>query len=246
MIKSKEQFLSDLMTYPELKDNVMTSVFAANPDLNISSKTDFFDNIRIYYERYKKQSTAITSPAEQKDDGIENWKEVDLRLKSIRLKSVRGFPDSELPFGIDLTNDKDEPQSMVILGGNATGKSSIYDAVEFVYSDEVGEAQLRKFKEGNQDRFRLFLEHYENGCENTYCVLETVDKHFDIKDSPNIPESVKNRINPGTHFISDYDVYENGQLNFEKNVPRSFHNQIARSIGLEDLLEFNKHRKSVV
>lgn len=246
MIKSKEDFLKDLVKYPELKDNVMAYVFAANPDLNISNKTSFFDNVKNYFERYKNQKPNIETNTEQTENAFEKWKGLDLRVKSIRLKSVRGFPESELPFGIDLVNEDDEPQSMIILGGNATGKSSVYDAVEFVYCDAIGEAQLRRFEEGNDDRFKLFLEHFENGIENNFCVLETVDKHFDLKKSPNIPESVKNRINPDTHFISDYDVYENGQLNYENNVQHSFHNQIAKSIGLEDLLEFNKQVKAFV
>jgi len=243
MIKSKVDFLKELATYPELKDNVMVYVFAANPNLNISDKTSFFDNVKNYYERYKSQKPNIESIQEQREDEIEKWKGLDLRVKSIRLKSVRGFPESELPFGIDLVNEKDQPQSMVILGGNGTGKSSLYDAVEFVYCDAIGEAQLRSYEKRNGDRYRLFLEHFENGIENTFCVLETVDKKFDLQESPNIPESVKNRINPNTHFISDFDVYENGQLNYEKNIPDSFHNLIARSIGLESLLEFNKHLK---
>lgn len=216
MIKSKEEFLKELVTYPELKDNVMAFVFAANPNLNISDKTSFFDNVINYFERYKNQKPDIESIQEQGEGEIEKWKGIDLRIKSIRLKSVRGFPESELPFGVDLVNEKDEPLSMVILGGNATGKSSLYDAVEFVYCDAVGEAQLRRFEEENRDRYRLFLEHFENGIENTFCVLETVDKKFDLQESPNIPESVKSRVNPNTHFISDYDVYENGQLNYEK------------------------------
>ncbi|SIS86045.1 hypothetical protein SAMN05421766_104441 [Zobellia uliginosa] len=246
MIKSKEEFLKELVTYPELKDNVIAYVFAANPDLNISDKTSFFDNVKNYYEQYKNQKPDIEFIQEQGEDEIEKWKGIDLRIKSIRLKSVRGFPKSELPFGVDLVNEKDEPQSMVILGGNATGKSSLYDAIEFVYCDAIGEAQLRHFEKGNEDRYRLFLGHFENGIENTFCVLETVDKKLDLQESPNIPESVKRRINPNTHFISDYDVYENGQLNYEKNVLRSFHNQIAKSIGLEDLLEFNKRLKAFV
>jgi len=246
MIKSKEEFLKELVTYSELQDNVLTYVFASNPNLKISDKTTFFDYVKNYYERYKNQKPEIESIQELGEDEIEKWKGIDLRIKSIRLKSVRGFPESELPFGVDLVNKKNEPQSMVILGGNATGKSSLYDAIEFMYCDAVGEAQLRRFEEGNEDRYRLFLEHFENGIENTFCVLETVDKKFDLQESPNIPESVKSKVNPNTHFISDYDVYENGQLNYEKNVQRSFHNQIAKSIGLEDLLEFNKHLKAFV
>ena len=246
MIKSKEQFLKELVTLPELKDNVMAYVFAINPDIKISSKNEFFDYVKSYYQRYKTQKPEIKTTSTQDGTEIEEWKGLDLRIRDVKLKSIKGFPDSEIPFGIDFSNDKGLPKSMVILGGNATGKSSIYDAVEYVYCNKIGEAQLRNFKKDNTDRFKLFLEHFENGTENTYCKVETIDKSFDLQNTPNIPKSVRARINPDTHFISDYDVYENGQLDYQKNVQKSFHNQIARSIGLESLLEFNKNLKTFV
>ena len=57
----------------------------------------------------------------------------DLRIKDVMLKSVRGFPNSDKPFGINFTNNNNEPQSLIVLGGNASGKSSIYDAIEYSY-----------------------------------------------------------------------------------------------------------------
>jgi hypothetical protein len=246
MIKNKEQFLKELVTLPELKDNVMAYVFAINPDIKISSKNEFFDYVKSYYQRYKTQKPQIETTITQDNNEIDEWKNLDLRIKDVKLKSVKGFPESDVPFGIDFSNGKGLPKSMVILGGNATGKSSIYDAIEYVYCNKIGEAQLRNFKLNNSDRFKLFLEHFENGTENTYCKVETIDKSFDLQITPNIPKSVRERINPDTHFISDYDVYENGQLDYQKNNQKSFHNQIARSIGLESLLEFNKHLKTFV
>jgi hypothetical protein len=57
----------------------------------------------------------------------------------------------------------------------------------------------------------------------------------------NIPQEVRNKINPNTHFISDYDIYHNGQLNFLKGDEGSFHNLIAESLGLSELLQFEKN-----
>ena len=246
MIKSKEQFLKDLTEDPKLKENIIAYVFGANPDLNISAKNAFFDTVKSYYERYRIEKPKLETISNEEDEEINNWQGLDLRIKNVKLKSVKGFPDSEVPFGIDFSNESDSTQSMVILGGNATGKSSIYDALEYVYCDEIGEAELRKFKEVNKNRFKFFLEHFENGIESTFCKIETVSKTFDIQNQPNIPNSVKKRINPSTHFISDFDVYQNGQLDYQNNVSRSFHNQIAKSLGLAELLDFDKHLKSFI
>ena len=240
MIPSKKQFLQQIINYPELKDNIIAYVFAKNSKIDISQKNTFFDNVRYYYEKYKEQKPEI----EEIDNGydlINEWIGKDLRIKNIKLKSIRGFPDSDTPFGIDLLKNNNEPQSIVILGGNATGKSSLYDALEYIFCDEIGEARLRNIKD-----YKSFLSHFTNGFNNSFCVVETNDQIFDIKNTPAIPETVRRRINPNTHFISDYDIYENGKLNYEENAPDSFHLLIAQSIGLVDLLEFHKNIKSFI
>ncbi|MBX2960741.1 MAG: hypothetical protein KF732_12390 [Flavobacteriales bacterium] len=246
MIPSKSKFIKELAMLPELKGNVMSVVFGENPDLIISSKSDFFDNVKHYYEKCKSAKTEISLSATEEKNEIIEWLDKDLRIKSVRLKSVKGFPNSEIPYGIDFCDKDGTPTSMVILGGNATGKSSIYDALEYIYCNEIGEAQLRSFRENDPDRFNLFLEHFENGTDKTFCKVESVDKSFDIQNTPNIPDAVRSRINPDTHFISDYDVYENGQLNYQNGTDKSFHNKIAESIGLKGLLEFNKHLKAFI
>lgn len=241
MVPSKKQFLQQLINYPELKDNIIAYVFAKNPDIDISQKNSFFDNVKFFYEKYKEQKPNILEHPNNNSDDINEWIGKDLRIKNIKLKSIRGFPESDIPFGIDLLNKENEPQSMVILGGNATGKSSIFDAIEYVFCDEIGEARLR-----NNTNYKKFLSHFDNGYNNAYCIVETIDHIFDIKKTPGIPETVRKRINPNTHFISDYDIYENGQLDYNKNASKSFHQLIAKSIGLESLLEFHKYIKAFI
>ena len=108
---------------------------------------------------------------------------------------------------------------MIILGGNATGKSSIYDAIEYSYCNSIGEALLRAYKEGSEDdvRFMDFLEHNENGQVNIFCQVQTQSESFDIQEhKENIPREIRDKINPDTHFVSDYDIYTKGQLDYEK------------------------------
>ncbi|MBK7106661.1 MAG: hypothetical protein IPH62_15410 [Ignavibacteriae bacterium] len=246
MIKNKEVFVKELLSNPELKDNIISYVFAFNPNIDISLKNNYFDNVVFHYEKYKNDRPKNPPSIKEIKDDVDKWTGLDLRIKKIRLKSIRGFPDSEIPFGIDLVNENDVVQNMVILGGNAIGKSSIYDSIEYIFCNDIGEAQLRNYDIKNQDRYKKYLEHYDNGSQNTYCTIQTVDKLFDISNSQNIPETVRKRINPNTHFISEYDIYKNGQLDYENSVSQSFHNLIAKSIGLEDLLEFSKNLKSFI
>jgi hypothetical protein len=244
---SKDIFLRQLVQLPELMDNTIAYVFADNPDIDISSREKFFDNIVSYFKRFKENKPDISQyKLEDTTDLLKSWEGKDLRIKNITLKSVRGFPNADKPFGIDFTNANDKPQSLIILGGNASGKSSIYDAIEYSYCNSIGEALLRAYKEGSNEniRFMSFLEHNNNGEANIFCNIKTVSYDLDIqKHDTNIPKSVRDRINPDTHFISDYDIYTKGQLDYEKNTQHSFHNIIAKSLGLTDLLEFEKNVK---
>ena len=248
MIVSKEIFLKKLVQLPELRDNTIAYVFADNPDINISTRENFFANVISYFNRFKEQKPDITQyRLEEDDDLIKSWEGKDLRIQNVKLKSVRGYPQSEKPFGIDFTGKNGEPQSMIILGGNATGKSSLYDAIEYSYCNSIGEALLRAYKEGSEDdvRFMDFLEHNDNGQGSIFCQVQTKAAEFDIqKHNDNIPKLVRDKINPDTHFVSDYDIYTKGQLDYEKNTPRSFHNIIALSLGLTELIEFEKQLTS--
>ena len=248
MIVSKEMFLKKLVQLPELSDNTIAFVLADNPDIDISSRENFFGNVISYYNRFKKQKPEISQFKEDEVDTLlKSWEGKDLRIKNVKLKSVRGFPQSDKPFGIDFTNKNGEPQSMIILGGNATGKSSIYDAIEYSYCNSIGEALLRAYKESSEDdvKFMDFLEHNDNGIANIFCQIDTQSGILDIQEhKENIPKVIRDKINPDTHFVSDYDIYTKGQLDYEKNTQRSFHNIIAQSLGLSELLEFEKQIKA--
>lgn len=245
---SKDIFLKQLVQLPELSENTIAYVFADNPDIDISSREKFFDNIISYFNRFKENKPDISqSNLDDSADILQSWEGKDLRIKDVMLKSVRGFPNSDKPFGIDFTNNNNQPQSLIVLGGNASGKSSIYDAIEYSYCNSIGEALIRAYKEGSNDDFRFmsFLEHNNNGEANIFCKIKTVSNDLDIqKHESNIPKAVRDRINPDTHFISDYDIYSKGQLDYDKNTQRSFHNIIAQSLGLTELLEFEKNVKS--
>lgn len=249
MIKDKETFLKQVALMPELKENKLSLVFALHPSIDISNKTKFVDNINSYFVLQKEEDREkfVDLKIDKNRDEIESWLGKDLRINNIKLKSVRGFPDSEIPFGINFLNFENTPQSMIILGSNGSGKSSIYDAIEYNYCKKIGEAQLRTSVPLNYENpvFKDYLSHFDKGFNSCMCEIETVDEKFSLQNL-NIPVEVRDKINPETHFISDYDIYHNGQLNYYNGDEGSFHNLIAESLGLSELLQFEKNLRAFI
>ncbi|TAL69828.1 MAG: hypothetical protein EPN82_04185 [Bacteroidetes bacterium] len=240
MIKSKEIFFKELANLSDLNNNFISLVFAKNPDIDISSKEKFFDNVKTLYQNQKNIERDIFKiESEEKIKDFNKFLGKDFRIKNIKLSSIRGFPKSVIPYGINFCNDIEEPQSMILLGANAVGKSSIYEAIEYTYTKTIGEANLRKIINNKE-----YLSHFNNDFSDCYCEIVTNNKDeiFNLKKD-NLPEDIVKRINPDNHFISDFDIYYNGQLDYDSNIDKSFHYLIAKSLGLTELLEFEKDLK---
>lgn len=242
MIKNKETFLKKVALMPELKGNKLSLVFALRPSIDISNKTKFVENVSTYFNMQREEDREKINLDSEKETNTEKWLGKDLRIKKVKLNSVRGFPKSSIPFGIDFTNTQGKPQSMIILGSNGSGKSSIYNSIEYTFCKKIGEAQLRNSRTLNDEdnEFKEYLSHFNNGFSNSLCDIETIDENLTLQGL-NIPIEVRNKINPNTHFISDFDIYHNGQLNFLRGDEGSFHNLIAESLGLSELLQFEKN-----
>ena len=243
MIIDKATFFKQLSKSPALADNLLSIILAKHPDIDTSSRESYFDKLAPFYKRYTLLDRELISESDSSDvNVIREWQGLDLRIENVKLQSVRGFPPSTIPFGIDFSNDQKEPQSMVILGANAFGKSSIYDAIEYSYCQKIGEAQLRTsqdLKDGSVE-FAKYLQHFDNPFINSRCSIKLkCDKFFEITQE-NIPKSVRRKIIPNSHFISDFDIYTNGRLNFRGNSNDSFQNLIANSLGLSELLQKEK------
>jgi hypothetical protein len=247
MIKNKESFLREVALNNDLKDNLLSLVFAFNPDLDISKREKFVDTVFPFYRKYKNEDRngSVNDTIELSE--LTKWMGKDLRIKKIKLRNVRGFPNSTIPYGIEFVNDNKEPQSMVILGGNGYGKSSVFGSLEYTFCKKVGEAQLRtdKLLKNDSEEYRNFLEHFNNGFTNANCVVETVSESFTLQGL-NIPEAVRIKMNPQTHFISDCDIYDFCKLNYISGDSNSFHNILARSLGLKELLDFEKNLKTFI
>ena len=239
-----QTFLKQIANKVELTGNKLAWIVANYSDINKSDKKSFYESLVQYYpvsDDVKLKRFTITIEKDEKE--LENFANKDFRIKSLKLDNIRGIPKSidGKPFGIEFSNDNNI-NNAIILGANGSGKSSIYESLEYTFCQRIGEAELRTANtniESESEYFKDYLAHFNQSFYDSVCIVETVEGVFDIHKSKPFPENIKSKINPDTHFISDFDIYEKGQLSYSTSSDKSFHYMIAKSLGLEELLRFN-------
>ncbi|MES2773641.1 MAG: hypothetical protein V4722_05630 [Bacteroidota bacterium] len=228
-------------------ENKVAKTIALNYQrLNRSAKDKFFESLMPAYSNFT--DTAFSNIKFNETSRLESeHAKKDFRLKSVRIANVRGIPKikNSSKFGIDLF-DEGKIQNGIFLGPNGTGKSSLFNAIEFIYSHEVAESKLRVSNPealGEND----FLEYLEHFNETPECEIETPSGSFSLRNKVFKTEEELKTIYPDTHFISDYDIYKKGQLNYlgKNDDSESFHLLIASSLGLQDYLDFTNLLKSI-
>jgi hypothetical protein len=228
----------------ELKYNKLARVVAVNYNkLDLRSHTHFYESIALMYRTFKKDTTVISTvdPSIHEAD-IEALRGRDLRIERISIANVRGIPDryDNAAYGIDFMRGG-RINNAVILAPNGTGKSSLFSAMEWIYAGEIGERQLRSSEGNLKDKdYTGYLERFgDEGLVKGACKVVTPSSEFGLKSRVFENEKIRSSINPDNHFISDYDVYSYGRLNYQSSdEDASFHNLIAKSMGLGDFLRF--------
>ncbi|UKT65460.1 hypothetical protein [Pedobacter mucosus] len=217
------------------------------PKLDFGTRELFFEGLLSLYQLSKGQDFNFQDLSEDfsKDEELidtSKYHGKDFRLKNVKISNLRGIPDKEeldgITFGIDLINENNQQVNALILANNGAGKSSIFSGLEMVYAQEIGEKKLRSRNENNLD-FEEYLKRFpsENPPE---CIVETNEGIFSL-DNPVFKGEYLRIFNPIAHFITEYDVIENGRINYDvtdKNFDYSFHNIVAKSLGLKEYLDF--------
>ncbi|MBD9177566.1 MAG: hypothetical protein EGP82_00035 [Odoribacter splanchnicus] len=140
---------------------------------------------------------------ELKNDALP-W--TDARFVRFELQGMKCFPYSSVPFGIRFYKGKHEekPESLVLLGRNGVGKSSIFDVMEWILTNKIGECSQR-----NYNNPQSYLEHIT--MKKNITVLQEPSCSLLRKDSGEYCACLSNS------FISEYDVNHIGQLAFTKD-----------------------------
>lgn len=236
-------FLKELANHEELLGNKLAWTLAKYSKINKDNRESFYESLLPFYPI----GDVTLEPLEIEKDSesliIDSYYSKDYRIKSMQLSNIRGIPNKEgKQFGIDFSVDG-KPKNNIILGSNGVGKSSVYAALEYLFCEKIGEAQLRTYgeeiKEG-AEYFKNYLTRFDNFFKNINCSVLTQAGEFHLHGEKPFPKEVKGKLNPETHFVSDYDIYSFGKYEYEGASDKSFHNLIAISLGLSDFLNFNR------
>jgi len=240
------KYLYNLVKSNLMDNKVAKTIALSYQRLNRDAKDKFFESLMLAYANFSDSAFENIKFEESSNlDSADSKK--DFRLKSVRIANVRGIPEpkNSTKFGFDLF-DEGQIQNGVFLGSNGTGKSSLFNAIEFIYSHEVAEKKLRVKNPDSltEKDYFTYLEHFNEAPE---CEIETPSGSFSLRNRIFKTDAELKTIYPDTHFISDYDIYNKGQLNYlgKNDDSQSFHLLIASSLGLQDYLDFTNLLKSI-
>ena len=90
MIKNKESFLRKIASMPELRENKLSLIFALYPNIDISKRDRFVENLSPYFTSVKlEERENIETVDDLSGSTIDNWIGKDLRIKKFRIKSEK-------------------------------------------------------------------------------------------------------------------------------------------------------------
>jgi hypothetical protein len=222
------------------------------PNIDLSDKKALFESLLYYYKL--QDNTIYDFEKVHQETSVENeldsLKGKDYRIKSIEISNVRGIPEKDesgISFGIDFTVDE-SVNNAIILANNGTGKSSIFSALEMIFTQEISEKQLRTHNSRNlgKSEYDKYLLRFPKESK-PYCSIRTNEGTFDFDTIVFENEDTRALLNPSNHFVSDYDIYHYGQKEYDGNVDNknSFHSLIADSLGLGEFIQLQSILKEV-
>lgn len=217
------------------------------PRIVLKDKSTFFDSLMNLLNISDNQDFDFRKLEEdiEANQSIVNpdiYKNKDYRIKKIEISNVRGIPSLQesdnIPFGINLIDDE-ICHNAIVLANNGTGKSSLFAGLEMIFANEIGEKKLRTKKNNLSDsEFLDYLKRFPVlGKPN--CKIETFEGEYTL-DNKIFPKDYIEVFNPISHFITEYDIIENGRIDYEtsdQKLDYSFHNIIAKALGLNEFLD---------
>lgn len=153
----------------------------------------------------------------------------DLRLKQLTFFYFRTFPGNEKPYSV-LFENNNQPCSTFLVGRNSTGKSTIFDAIEYYYTKIVSNAKMKNIPE---DKVHEYLT-YGFGKITSPKNISTEDVHLKVKTMGENGNYWLNQLNPScvpAMFCSEYDIFKVGEL--EEKGLETF---VFEQLGYSDLL----------
>lgn len=141
----------------------------------------------------------------EKSDSVVIEKRMDYRFLHLYLKSFRKFPnlpDNEY-FGISFCNKTKVPESTLLQGGNGTGKTSVFGAMEYLFTGRMSAAHKMGFD--TKEKLADYLHHAAVNTDNIDINVLTQSLPFHLK-SDNSQQKDLLRLCLLPFFCSEYDV----------------------------------------
>ena len=162
----------------------------------------------------------------------------DYRVKNLSFCYFRTFPHNDPPYGVSFTNKSDEPCSLFLVGRNGTGKSTVFDALEWMYAGKVNNADGRGVTERNE--VNKFLTYGFGDIENVtpeQVKLKAEFQDSQLKPSKWISVSTKAPLCVPAICCSDRDIERIAQLDdlSSVDVETNFQAFIREQLGYESL-----------
>jgi len=224
------------------------AIYYAN--LNTQNREGLFESLLSFYRISEDQIfdfKELSAELELNRNIINTSKYTgkDFRIKQIEFSNVRGIPSlhesNDIPYGINLSKNHDSVYNSIVLANNGTGKSSIFSALEMIYANSIGEKNLRtqNYKSLKESDYLEYLERFPVG-EKPICNVETIEGNTYSLENRIFNDDLITVLNPKSHFITEFDIIENGRNTFSSNphLDYSFHNIIAKNLGLDEFLNF--------
>ncbi|MCD7936238.1 MAG: hypothetical protein LUG98_05200, partial [Tannerellaceae bacterium] len=184
----------------------------------------------------------------------------DYRLKKIVFENFRKFPapaPSKPPYGISFQGKDEQPFSAIILGANGVGKSSVFNGMEYLYRGEIGEMKFRNFgnnKISRKESTENFVTYWNNEYKVVKAEIETCfvaeaatgenpetnrQGVFNLeKPLPSVNHHIEH-ILKNCFFISEFNIFEFGQLKYNEGGLDSIRMKIANAVDIGDLTWFH-------
>lgn len=143
----------------------------------------------------------------------------DLNIRLLAINGTRKFPHGKRYYGLRLHDQNLTPQSLVLIGGNGVGKSTFYDALEYIALNRVGEAQLRGLP-----NYQAFMAHGGNAT-----------KTANIQIYPQGVADLASELPLSSFFCSEHDLNETISR-MPKHPDDDWTDFFAYLLGLNDLL----------
>lgn len=191
---------------------------------------DRSDKIMSYYqggkqlsERFMALSKMAASPHVKSGERPDV---TDYSLRTLLLRHFRryGKPSRDYGYyGMRVSKDESPSSRMVLLGRNGAGKSSLFDAAEYLFTGSIGEADYRRIKPRN------FI--HDDAADQEIAAL-TGSGFYSKTNPPRVAEYLP----VGNFFVSENSIVKSLSMIQDGN----FYPFLCEMLGLGDIYELSK------